>query len=105
MLATLRADVAAKLGVSVEHIQLKYVDDEKDVISLCSDASLSEAVAFARKTNLPTLKLTVDIKAGHSFESFSDFISKPSEKRSLLVGTAILATVVGGLFAYLKGKK
>jgi hypothetical protein len=81
------------------------VDDEQDAIALSSDSSLLEAVEFAQKANMSTLKLQVEMIGGDG--SFNGFISKPSDKRNLVVGGGlVLATgALVGLFSYLRGKK
>ena len=105
ILASLLGDVAAKMQVKMENLVLKYVDDEQDTIALSSDSSLLEAVEFAQKANMSTLKLQVEMIGGDG--SFNGFISKPSDKRNLVVGGGlVLATgALVGLFSYLRGKK
>jgi len=58
---SLKAAVADKLGVSTDGLTIKYVDDDKDEVVISTDASVKEAVEFARSSALTALKLTATV--------------------------------------------
>eukprot|EP01034_Spumella_vulgaris_P022022 gene22022-28116_t len=70
-IAALKVLVSEKVSIPVESLLLKYFDEEKDEVTLSSDASLKDAVEFARSAGHMALKLTaitvpVAVAASHS---------------------------------------
>jgi hypothetical protein len=57
----LKVAVAEKLRVSVEGLTIKYIDDDQDEVVISTDASVKDAVEFARSSGLSALKLTATV--------------------------------------------
>jgi hypothetical protein len=57
-LSALKILVSEKVAIPVESLLLKYRDEEKDEVTLSNDASLKDAVEYARSAGHMALKLT-----------------------------------------------
>ena len=64
--------VAEKIGApSTDGLIIKYVDDDKDEVVISTDASVKEAVEFARSSGLSALKITATFPSGLAFGASS----------------------------------
>ena len=60
-LQQLKILIGEKLNITSSSIILKYIDDDKDEVVLSTDASLRDAVDYARQAGMTALKLTANV--------------------------------------------
>jgi len=70
----LKLAIAEKLNVSIDALTIKYVDDDKDEIVITNDASLRDAIEFARSSGMTALKINASITASSLSAGASSFI-------------------------------
>eukprot|EP01041_Mallomonas_annulata_P001711 gene1711-3313_t len=61
-LKSLQEIISEKMEIPIDMLVLKYIDEDKDEVTLSSDASLREAVSFARSTGSVCLKLAASYR-------------------------------------------
>ena len=90
----LRFAVADKVGKGLEEIVIKYIDDEHDEVTLSSDASLKEAIEFARNSGMTTLKIMAHV-SGTSVKLQSSPIKNVANAKDVIDNHPPVAAAVG----------
>jgi hypothetical protein len=70
----------------VPHMEIQYKDDEGDMIVMCTDIELKEALFLVKESSTPALRLTLEINAGNGSGTIS---TNPPPKVETTVETPV----------------